>query len=322
MSPAEIVKAFKGKRILVVGDVMLDQFIWGWVSRISPEAPVPVVEIHKETQHLGGAGNVASNIKALGGVPLLIGVIGRDEAGRQLQRQARRLLGSDDLVVDPARLTTVKTRIIAHNQQVCRADRECRDELSEETTRSLIDRFRSAARRAEAVIVSDYAKGVVTRPLLEEIQAETKRRGVILAIDPKVRNFPLYKGATVITPNQQEAELASGIKIEDEADLRRAGRRLLRMTGSRHLLITRGEQGMTLFEDGRRTIHIRAAAREVFDVTGAGDTVISALTLALVAGAGIREAAVIANHAAGIVVGKIGTAAATPSELLASLNSN
>ncbi len=321
MSLAEIVKAFKGKRVLVVGDVMLDQFIWGWVSRISPEAPVPVVEIHKETQHLGGAGNVASNIKALGGLPLLIGVIGRDEAGRQVQHQARQLLGSDDLVVDPARLTTVKTRIIAHNQQVCRADRECRDELSKEITGSLIDRFRSAAPRAEAVIISDYAKGVVTRPLLEEILAETKRRGMIVAIDPKLRNFPLYKGATVITPNQQEAELASGIKIEDEEDLRRAGRKLLRMTRSRHLLITRGEHGMTLFEDGRRAVQIEAAAREVFDVTGAGDTVISALTLALAAGAALREAAMIANHAAGIVVGKIGTAAVTPSELLASLNS-
>jgi D-beta-D-heptose 7-phosphate kinase/D-beta-D-heptose 1-phosphate adenosyltransferase len=313
---AKIIKNFKGKRILVLGDVMLDQFIWGSVSRISPEAPVPVVEIKKETIHMGGAANVASNIWSLGGSPLVLGVVGDDSEGKRIHKEVKKFCGQNGLIVDKNRSTTVKTRIIAHNQQVCRADREDRSEMAGKITLALIRAFNKLIDSVEGVVVSDYAKGLITKDLMARTLAAATERGIPVCIDPKVRNFSLYKNMTVVTPNQHEAEAVAGIQIVDEATLIEAGRRIVKQAQCQHLLITRGEEGMTLFEASGEIAHIPTVAREVFDVTGAGDTVISTLTLALVSGASIRQAAVISNYAAGIVVGKLGTASTTQEELL------
>lgn len=313
----QIVRRFGKKRVVVLGDLMLDEFLWGSVSRISPEAPVPVVEVKKETVHLGGAGNVTFNLWSLGAAPVPLGVIGKDEAGVRLLAEFRRL-GVDlrGVVQDPARTTSVKTRIIAHHQQVCRADRENRDEISTAVRQKLARLFRQLLNSAQSVVLSDYAKGVLCPALVEELLPMARARRVPVCVDPKVKNFALYRQATVITPNKMEAEQASGVAIEDEGSLVEAGRRIREQAQCDHLLVTRGEEGMSLFASDGRVEHIPTPAVEVFDVTGAGDTVISTLALGLATGATIREAAILANFAAGIVVGKLGTAAATPEELI------
>lgn len=311
-----IIRRFKGKRILVVGDVMLDLFVWGSVRRISPEAPVPVVEIKGESSHLGGAANVAFNIWSLTGSPLIVGVVGDDYAGKLIQQEIKKFNNQNGLVVDKQRITTVKTRIVAHHQQICRTDREDMSEISEPTNGLIIRSLNKLVNHVDAIIVSDYAKGVINKTVWSELLMATKKSGVALSVDPKVKNFPLYKEATVITPNQHEAEQVSETQITDESTLIQAGKKILAQAKCQHLLITRGEEGMTLFENSGGIAHIPTVAREVFDVTGAGDTVISALTLSLISGASITEAAVIANHAAGIVVGKLGTASVTPAELI------
>jgi len=313
----EAVRSFRGKLILVIGDVMLDRFIWGAVSRISPEAPVPVVEIKTETVCLGGAANVSANIHSLGGCPMPFGVVGDDIEGMRLQSEFR-AMGAPvrGLVVDKERATSVKTRIIAHHQQVCRTDRENRTPISAAVQKKLSAGFRKALREAHAVIVSDYAKGLVTPSLLKEILPSARSAGKAICIDPKMRNLAVYRPATVITPNTLEAEHAAGMTISSNRDLVRAGRKILVQTRAEYLLITRGEAGMALFEGNSRVTHIPTVAREVFDVTGAGDTVISTLALGLASGLSILEAAVLSNIAAGIVVGKLGTASATPAELI------
>ncbi len=315
------VRNFRNKRILVFGDVMLDRFIWGAVSRISPEAPVPVVEIKTESTRLGGAANVASNIRSLGGIPVPLGVIGNDFEGDRL-REEFRALGAPigGLVVDRDRPTSIKTRIIAHHQQVCRTDREDRSPISQDVQSRIVEKFNSALQSVEAVIVSDYAKGLISAPLLRRVLPQAKSAHKIVCVDPKMKNFALYKPATVITPNTTEAEQASGITISGNRDLLRAGRKILSDSGIEHLLVTRGEEGMALFESESRVTCIPTVAKEVFDVTGAGDTVISTLALSLVAGLSILESAVLANIAAGIVVGKLGTASVTPEELLAAIH--
>jgi len=318
----QAIGSFKNKRIIVIGDLMLDRFIWGSVSRISPEAPVPVVEIKKETTCLGGAANVAHNIHSLGGVAIPLGVLGDDFEGHRL-REEFRAIGSPvlGLVVDKSRPTSVKTRIIAHHQQVCRTDREDRSPLSVATLNRVAEKFASILPSADAVIVSDYAKGVISPILLRKILPLARSARKIVCVDPKITDFAVYKPATVITPNTQEAERASGITIAKKTDLVRAARKILRASKIEHLLVTRGEEGMALFERGSRPIWIPTVAREVFDVTGAGDTVISALTLGLVAGLSILQAAILANIAAGIVVGKLGTATVSPEELVAAIES-
>ena len=310
----------RGRRVLVLGDVMLDEFLWGKVARISPEAPVPVVEVQRESYHLGGAGNVACNLRALGGEVVVAGVIGRDPAAERL-RAALRTAGVESalVVADSGRPTTVKTRIVAHHQQVVRADREVSDEVPAALERRILDRVRARLPDCAAVIVSDYQKGVVTGNVMKAVRDMARRRGLPVLVDPKVRHFALYRGATVVTPNQLEAEQATGRRLRDEVGLRAAGEQLLRLLRSEAVLITRGEQGMSLFVRGRPPVHIPTAAREVFDVTGAGDTVIATLALALCAGAGMADAAALANYAAGVVVGKIGTATASPDEVLAAL---
>jgi rfaE bifunctional protein kinase chain/domain len=314
---SQAVLKFRNQRILVIGDLMLDRFVWGSVSRISPEAPVPVVEVKKETTCLGGAANVAANIRALGAVPVPVGIVGDDFEGRRLRHEFR-VLGSpvSGLVIDRARATSVKTRIVAHHQQVCRTDREDRTPISPALHKRVVSSFRRMLRSCSAVVVSDYAKGLISPSLLKEILPMARASGKIVCVDPKLKELGLYRPATVITPNTLEAERASGVTISTRQDLLRAGRKILRSLRVDYLLITRGEEGMALFQGASSVTHIPTVAREVFDVTGAGDTVISTLALGLVAGLPILEAAVLANVAAGIVVGKLGTATVTPEELV------
>ncbi len=287
------IKKFKNGKVLVVGDLILDHYIWGGVSRISPEAPVPVVAVASETLQLGGAANVSNNIKALGGRVDLCGVVGTDEGSRQFfQVLENQGIGRDGILTDHARPTTKKTRIVAHNQQLVRFDLE-RCEAISGALEARITRYVAACiRSASALVVSDYAKGVVTPRVMTDV--------IALAL---------------ITPNHLEAVQAAGLHGEDEATLLEAGRQLYQRLGCQAVLITRGERGMSLFEDRGRVAHIPTVARQVFDVTGAGDTVVAALALALAAGAPMRQAAILANYAAGIVVGMVGTAAVTAVQL-------
>ena len=306
------------RRVLVVGDVMLDEFLWGRVSRISPEAPVPVVEVVRQSFHLGGAGNVAANVRSLGGLATLVCTIGDDSGGAHVRDAVERAGVDSRLVVSASgRPTTVKTRIVAHQQQVVRADREDSSDVDARTRTAILDALREELGRCDALVISDYQKGVVTAALLKRLLPLA--RHVPVLVDPKLLHFRLYRGVTVVTPNQLEAEQATGVRLRDEAALAAAGARILRMLRCRAALVTRGEQGMSLFEHGKLPLHVPTAAREVFDVTGAGDTVIATLGLALAAGASLPEAAMLANAAAGVVVGKLGTAQATPDEVKGSL---
>jgi D-beta-D-heptose 7-phosphate kinase/D-beta-D-heptose 1-phosphate adenosyltransferase len=315
----DILQRFSRKTILVVGDVMLDEFIWGKVARISPEAPVPVVEVLNETYRLGGAGNVAANICSLEGMAVVIGIVGRDAAGQRVLDLLKASSIATDGVVEADRPTTLKTRIIAHNQQVVRADRESRKTLSREDNERLAAMFLDHLPKAAAVVVSDYDKGVVQRELLSAILPKAREAGIPVLLDPKVHHADYYRPITFITPNHREAELLTGMSIDNEAALEEAGRKLLQRFECEHALITRGEEGMSCFSkvrDGAISRHLPTFAREVFDVTGAGDTVIATLALACAGGATMEEAAVLANHAAGIVVGKVGTATVSCAELL------
>jgi D-beta-D-heptose 7-phosphate kinase/D-beta-D-heptose 1-phosphate adenosyltransferase len=315
-----LLEAMSRRRVLVVGDVMLDEFLWGKVARISPEAPVPVVEVQRQSYHAGGAGNVAVNVRALGGAATLLAVVGRDAAAETLhERLAAAGIETSLASADGGRPTTVKTRIIAHQQQIVRADREQSEPIPRALEDELLRRFRKALPQAHALVVSDYQKGVVTPRVMRALVAGARRRRLPLLVDPKVRHFKLYRGADLITPNQQEAEQATGIRIRSQADLAAAGARILRQLRCRAVLVTRGEHGMALFQRGARPLQIDATAREIFDVTGAGDTVIATLALALAARAPLPLAARLANHAAGVVVGKLGTASVAPDELLAAL---
>lgn len=316
----EIAEKFAGKRIIALGDLMLDEFIFGRVRRISPEAPVPVVDVERQTLALGGAGNVVSNLVALGANAVPLGVVGDDADSHRL-RTAFAAIGvsTDGLVTDTSRPTTLKTRIIAHNQQVVRADRESRRQIGSEIEDRIVERFQVEAVSADALVVSDYSKGLLTASLLSRVLTDARERGLTVCLDPKMRNLTSYQPVTVITPNHQEAAEAAGIAIEDAESLIEAGCRILGSIDCRAVLITRGEEGMTLFNGDGRVTHIPTVAREVYDVTGAGDTAIATLTLALAAGASFEEAAVLANHAAGVVVGKLGTATVSGAELLATI---
>src|SRR5436853_906102 len=313
----QLTAKFVGRRIVVLGDLMLDEFIWARVRRISPEAPVPVVEVERQTLALGGAGNVASNLVALGARPAPLGIVGSDTTADHMRAAFHDIgVASDSIVVDSSRATTLKTRIIAHNQQVVRADRESRAPISTPVEEAIIAAFASALDTADAVVVSDYNKGLLTPKVLAATLAAARQSDIAVCLDPKMRSFANYQPVTVITPNHQEAAEATGLAIEDDASLNEAGRRLLDAIDCRAVLITRGEEGMALFTDGGEVTRIPTVAREVYDVTGAGDTVIATLALALAAGATFAEAAILANHAAGVVVGKVGTATVTRDELL------
>jgi rfaE bifunctional protein kinase chain/domain len=311
---------FGGKRIIVLGDLMLDEFIWGRVKRISPEAPVPVVEVERQTLALGGAGNVASNLMALGAIPLTLGVVGDDSDAGRLKSALETLgLATSGLVVDRARPTTLKTRIIAHNQQVVRADRESRLPLPQAAEDQVIEVFKRELESADGLVISDYSKGVLTARVLASVLGAAKEKGLTVCLDPKLRSFIHYQPVTVITPNHQEAAEAAGVATEGEPGVVEAGRIILRSIECKAVLITRGEEGMSLFTHDGDVTHIPTVAKEVYDVTGAGDTVAATLALALVSGATFGEAAMLANHAAGVVVGKLGTATVTRQELLATI---
>jgi D-beta-D-heptose 7-phosphate kinase/D-beta-D-heptose 1-phosphate adenosyltransferase len=324
MTYFEIINTFKQKNILVIGDLILDHYIWGRVDRISPEAPVPVVEVTRESLMLGGAANVAHNVVSLGGKAAVVGINGKDIAGESIvDMLAQKGVNCDGIFVSH-RPTTVKTRVIAHNQQVVRFDREDRKYVEGKTLKSVIDYVNSVYADYDAIIISDYKKGVISSQLIKNIlkSAKTKKSrrtgsGMFVAVDPKVGHFYFYRGVSLITPNVMEASIGSAVEIKDEKSLIKAGRVLLKKLGCKAVLITRGEQGMSLFEKNR-VAHIPTVARKVYDVTGAGDTVISAFALAYVSGATMEQAAEIANHAAGVVVAEVGTAVATPEQLLES----
>jgi D-beta-D-heptose 7-phosphate kinase/D-beta-D-heptose 1-phosphate adenosyltransferase len=314
------VRAFPGVAVLVVGDVMLDQFVVGRVNRISPEAPVPVVEYVRDEYRIGGAGNVANNAQALGARVQLVGLVGADASRDRLRDAfATRGIGCDGLVVDAARPTTTKQRIVTtRNQQVARVDYESDAEAAGAVEDALVAAVDRHLAHTHVVIVSDYLKGAVTRRVVAHIVEAARGRSLPVLVDPKIPHIDYYAGTTIVTPNHHEAEIATHLRIRTDADAQRAGGVFLERAGCRSVLITRGEHGMSLVgPDG--TAHFPAAAREVADVTGAGDTVISTLALALAAGADASTAAQLANYAAGIVVGHFGPATVSPDELLALL---
>lgn len=315
-----LVDHFPGRRLLIVGDFMLDHFVRGRVERISPEAPVPVVQVAQESFVPGGAGNVAANLAALSARVSVLGVVGEDEAGLRLRRDLEgRGVDVRHLLADPGRPTTLKVRVIAEHQQVVRFDREVRGPLPRALRERALQALQDEAARADGVILSDYGKGLLAPELLGVAVAAARRRGLPVVVDPKVEHFQKYRRVTCLTPNLAEAW--GGMRLApqaSEAAVEDLGGRILRRLRSDSLLITRGEKGMSLFADGR-VAHIPTTAREVFDVTGAGDTVAGVLTLALAAGARPLEAAVVANAAAGLVVAKLGTATVTLRELKAAL---
>ena len=313
----QIVKAFPNVRILVVGDVMLDEFVWGKVSRISPEAPIPVVRVSSETCVPGGAANVAANLSNLGASVELAGVIGKDIEARTLKKELKlRNVRCGGLVAESGRTTTLKRRIIADSQQVVRMDREAAEKITAKTMERLLDYCRKIISNVDGIIISDYGKGVVTKKLVRELRKLKGKRNLPVAVDPKTSHFDIYRWVTVITPNCSEVEQNQHFVIDTDRRLLNAGRRLVKSLACDAILITRGEEGMSLFERSGAVTHIPTVAREVYDVTGAGDTVTGVLTLSLACGASMREAAVISNYAAGVVVGKRGTALLNREELM------
>ncbi|MBU1487308.1 D-glycero-beta-D-manno-heptose-7-phosphate kinase [bacterium] len=313
---SNLIKQFPKKKVLVVGDVMVDEFVFGNVERISPEAPVPIVDVERELFHLGGAANVVSNICSLEGRAFISGIIGADPIGGKLMSELSRLkVPLEGLVIDPDRPTILKTRIIAHSQQIVRVDRERRMKVQGEVLGSLLSYIYKTIDEIDVLIISDYGKGVVASRLLKEIVPFAKKRKKPIVVDPKIENFLSYKDVTIITPNHHEAGALIGAKITDKKSLHWVGNKILAKVGCEAVLITRGEKGMSLFRKDSDPIHIPTEAKEVYDVTGAGDTVIAVLALCLAAGADLEEAARVANFAAGIVVGEVGTATVKPDEL-------
>ena len=315
----EIIDNFPRAGILVIGDVMVDHFIWGRVSRISPEAPVPVVDVQKDSILLGGCANVLNSIYAMGARVYVTGVIGDDNIGTMLLTQLRgRKIETGGIIVESGRPTTLKTRVVAHGQQVVRFDKESRKPIPQSSALKILDYVKSLRKKIGAVVISDYGKGVISRALIEEIRKILHGSKIYMCLDPKQNDFSIYEGSYVITPNHYEAQRAAGIEITDENDVLRLGEILLKKYSFQALLITRGEEGMSLFERGARITHtfFPAQAKEVYDVTGAGDTVIGVLALGLAAKANLKEATCLANLAAGIVVGKVGTASVSREELI------
>ncbi|MEP6663584.1 MAG: D-glycero-beta-D-manno-heptose-7-phosphate kinase [Verrucomicrobiota bacterium] len=324
----KLLEAARQSRVLVLGDVMLDQFLWGHVARISPEAPVPVVDFERESFMPGGAANVSRNLADLAVPTELFGVVGKDDAAKKLKQiLALQNIGCAGVLTHARRSTSVKTRIVAHQQQVVRVDRETRSELEETFSRKLLNALRGELHRADAVIVGDYGKGVVTQYVLDEIKRLCRARGIWLSLDPKPVHHLDLKNLSLVTPNRKEAfelaDLSDDTRAEnplDDRSLMTVAEKLLAELSPALLLITLGDHGMLLCQRGQKPFHIPTMAQEVFDVSGAGDTVIASFTLAIAAGASPIEAAIFSNHAAGIVVGKVGTATVQPEELLQSFS--
>jgi len=324
MTPRKLeryLKRFGRANVLVVGDVILDHYIWGHVHRVSPEAPVPVVHVKSESLSLGGAANVFKNLISLGGQADLCGVIGTDESGRSfLQELASYRRNRGGIAIDAKRPTTRKTRIIAHNQQIVRYDVEEPELLSPSIERKILRYVGSRLPEVTCLVISDYDKGVITPSLMTHLRSLAASHGVPIVVDPKVKHFEYYSDVTVITPNHVEAYQAAGLLATSNHPIDEVGPLLRKRLNCKAVLVTRGEHGMSLFEENQAHWHIPAMARQVYDVTGAGDTVVSTLALAISAGASIREAAVLANRAAGVVVGLLGTASVTPTQLKEALN--
>jgi rfaE bifunctional protein kinase chain/domain len=307
---------FPSATVLVIGDIIMDEYIWGDVSRISPEAPVPVVDVRQETKMLGGAANVINNIASLGGRAILCGVVGDDGTGKDLKERVSALgFSTEGILVEPERPTTIKTRIVAHSQQVVRFDREGRKQIRNENIRGLLDFVKKMKGQIHGVVVSDYGKGVISAPLMKGLRKILAGSHIILAVDPKPGHFEYYHGIDVITPNHHEAGAFCGMTIVDDDSLIQAGKQMLLGLKCRSVLITQGKDGMTLFERNGEISHIPTMARKVFDVTGAGDTVISTFSLGLASGMDLKSAAVMSNLAAGIVVGEVGTSSVKAEEL-------
>lgn len=312
-----IIPRFSDVKILVIGDLILDEFVWGEVSRISPEAPVPVVWVKSESFMPGGAANVANNIAMLGARVYIAGVVGNDErAGILKECLTEKGINVYGIITDDSRPTTLKTRVVAHHQQVVRIDREKIDSISTSVLDKIIVYVKNIIDEMDAIIIEDYGKGVISARLLKEILTIAKIKKKIITVDPKEEHFSYYKGVTAITPNHHEAAQAIGMKAKDSQGILKIGKALLKKLNCEGVLITLGENGMQLFQKNGAITHIPTIAQEVFDVSGAGDTVISAFTLALALGVDMKDAAYISNIAAGIVVGKVGIAVITQKELM------
>ncbi len=311
-----MINKFKGKNILVVGDIMLDEYVWGSATRISPEAPVPVVEIRKRTYHPGGAANTVSNILSLGARASLLGIVGKDADGRRLKQILRDGgINTDNIITDSSRPTTSKVRIIAHGQQVMRADQEDASPMNNRIAGRMVKALGKIIGQIDGIAVSDYNKGVISPAFMGNLLTMAKEAGVIVAADIKPPNTECFKGVNIITPNRKEASAIAEITIKDEESLKEAGKRLRRRLGVEAALITLGEDGMALFGPGSDFVAIPALSTQVYDVTGAGDTVLSTLTVALSAGIHYRDAVELANFAAGVVVRKRGTTSVGQDEL-------
>ena len=310
------IDAFSQARIFVIGDIILDEYVWGEVSRISPEAPVPVVDVTRKTKMLGGAANVIHNLSTLGASPVLCGVIGEDRSGREIISKIKDMgLNPDGIILEQGRPTSVKTRVIAQNQQVVRFDRERRSDISIESLHRLLDIIRKNLDSIDGIVVSDYGKGVISSDLMKGLREMVRDDSIIIAVDPKTGNFEYYHEVDVITPNHHEAGIFCHIDIVDNNTLMQAGKHMLRKLNCRSVLITQGRDGMTLFEKGGEITHIPTVAKQVFDVTGAGDTVISTFSLGLASGLDLKSSAILSNFAAGIVVGEVGTSTVKAEEL-------
>lgn len=321
LSAADIMaclEEFTKARVLIIGDVMMDEYLTGDADRISPEAPVPVVRIESEKQLVGGAGNVARNITSLGGKATLVGVRGGDSAGRGLEQCLHEDRVIFSLLSLSNRPTTIKTRILARQQQVLRFDREASDPLNEQDTRALLGLIAEHLPDCSAVVISDYGKGVISQMLMYELAKLIHEggRNLPVLVDPKPENFPFYQGVTILTPNTKETGESVHMPVHSQEDIIKAGREIMRRLNCRHLLTTLGGSGMAVFEDADTVWHIPTSARQVFDVTGAGDTVISVLALGMAAGQPLLHSCLLANYAAGVVVGQVGAATVTPSQLI------
>jgi len=314
----EYIKKFDKSRILVIGDLILDRFVYGNVNRISPEAPVPVVEVEKEIDLPGGAGNVANNIASLNGKVYLASVIGNDIVGEKLKTDlTKKEINTECIFTDETRFTTVKTRIIGQHQQIVRFDKESTHKLSQTMTEKIIDFIKSKINEIQTIIISDYGKGVINQLLLSKIINISKEKKIFVTVDPKVEHFLKYRYVSCITPNLKEAiqGMHLSYKTITEQDILNLGEKILKKLKCDSVIITRGENGMSVFVKNKKAVHIPTRAKEVYDVTGAGDTVIAVLSLCLAAGADILTSSEIANYAAGIVVGKLGTATVNIEEL-------
>ena len=317
--PIDISKFDKCK-ILVVGDFMIDEYVWGDVERISPEAPVQIVSVNKEDYRPGGAGNVVNNLISLGAKVFAVGTIGTGRNGKLLLEKLNELdVDTKGVIRDSDRPTTRKTRIIAANQHVLRIDRETRKEISNRTFQAVIKILKNKILSVDVILISDYGKGLVTASLLSKLTETAKKHQKITIADPKGLDFSKYSGVSLLTPNKKEAGLAAGIDIEDELKLLEAGKKITNKTGIERLLITCGKEGMVLFEHNRKPYKIKAEAKQIFDVSGAGDTVLAVIGLGMASGASYKDSAELANIAAGIVVGKVGTATVSSEELAKAL---